>query len=286
MTGLRGFFLADPEQLSLLALVDQLVSGEASGHRFYRIEGGNDQLSSRLVARLQQPVLYRTTLEAVSQSSDRVTATLGCEDGSYTQMPADYLVAAIPAATLHDVQFQPTLPEPQRKALAHLPFGRATKALLQFDQRFWSKHGRPKAYGTTLPIGALWDGNEEQRGEAGILTLLAGGSASDQTRDRIATHGLGGILETLAWLGSSGARLLNSRIISWEDDRWARGGYAYFPPAFDPTWRSWLSRPHGRVFFAGEHTSQRWQGYMNGAVESGLRAAAEIQAAAWLEKRR
>ena len=58
----------------------------------------------------------------------------------------------------------------------------------------------------------------------------------------------------------------------------ARGGYAYFDPAFDPALRAWLARPFGRLFFAGEHTSVKWQGYMNGAVESGRRAAAEIDA--------
>ena len=45
-----------------------------------------------------------------------------------------------------------------------------------------------------------------------------------------------------------------------------------------PELRAWLSRPHKRIVFAGEHTSIRWQGYMNGAVESGKRAAAEIEA--------
>ena len=60
----------------------------------------------------------------------------------------------------------------------------------------------------------------------------------------------------------------------------AGGGYAFFDPAFDPRLRGWLGRPHGRVFFAGEHTSVRWQGYMNGAIESGRRAAAEVVAAA------
>ena len=44
--------------------------------------------------------------------------------------------------------------------------------------------------------------------------------------------------------------------------------------------RAWLRRPHGRVVFAGEHTSERWQGYMNGALESGLRAAHELAALA------
>jgi monoamine oxidase len=69
-------------------------------------------------------------------------------------------------------------------------------------------------------------------------------------------------------------------MVVWEDQPWSRGGYAFFDPAFDPRWRDALARPHGRVVFAGEHTSRRWQGYMNGAVESGLRAAAEIRALA------
>ena len=56
------------------------------------------------------------------------------------------------------------------------------------------------------------------------------------------------------------------------------GGYAYFDPGFDPLCRAWLARPAGRIVFAGEHTSVRWQGYMNGAIESGLRAAAEADA--------
>ena len=53
-----------------------------------------------------------------------------------------------------------------------------------------------------------------------------------------------------------------------------------FDPSFDPGLRAWLARPAGRVVFAGEHTSLQWQGYMNGAIESGKRAAAEIRALA------
>ena len=133
-------------------------------------------------------------------------------------------------------------------------------------------------FASDLPFGAVWDGNEEQRGRSGILSLLAGGSASDLTQAIVAKEGMGGLTSALDWLGSSKAELLQSRQIVWESDHWARGGYAYFDPAFDPALRQWLARPFGRLFFAGEHTSFRWQGYMNGAVESGRRAAAEIEA--------
>src|SRR3989338_3246934 len=86
------------------------------------------------------------------------------------------------------------------------------------------------------------------------------------------------MVEALARLGSRRAELVGSRLVSWEADPFARGGYAYFDPAFDPSLRAWLARPCGRLFFAGEHTSLQWQGYMNGAIESGRRAAAEIAA--------
>jgi monoamine oxidase len=82
----------------------------------------------------------------------------------------------------------------------------------------------------------------------------------------------------LDWLGAKNAELVAWNQARWEADPWSRGGYAVFDPQFRPALRAWLAQPCGRLFFAGEHTSIRWQGYMNGAVESGRRAAAEVRA--------
>jgi monoamine oxidase len=193
-------------------------------------------------------------------------------------MTCDYVVLTLPASVLRRVPITPALPAQQHDAIARLKYGRATKTLLQFSSRFWRAVGRPRAFGSDLPFGAVWDGNEEQRGRTGILSLLAGGSASDATQALVAKDGMRALASQLDWLGSSGVELRQSRQVVWETDPWARGGYAYFDPAFDPALRQWLARPFGRLFFAGEHTSFRWQGYMNGAVESGRRAAAEIEA--------
>ncbi len=282
--GLRGFFLADPRDLSLLALVDQLASEIPGRGRMHRIKGGNDRLVSGLADILGVRVHRRTELLAVSQTPDTVRATVRSADGAQSQMTADYVILTLPATTLRDIAFEPPLPPRQREAIRQLRYGRATRTLLQFERRFWRKGGWPKAFGTMLPIGALWDGNEEQPGREGILSLLAGGSASEETRV-VTERGIEGLVDSLEWLGAAGVPLLASRQVCWEDDPWARGGYAYFDPLFDPALRGWLGRPHGRVLFAGEHTSFRWQGYMNGAVESGLRAAAEVRALVRQQKR-
>lgn len=277
LNGLRGFFLADPEQLSLLALVDQLATESPAADRFYRITGGNDRLATALVERLEEPVHLKTLVRAVVQRRGPVRVTLRGRNGQ-GHMMADALVLALPATMVRRIAFTPPLPVSQRSALRDLRYGPATKTLLQFDRRFWRRPGRTLAYGTDLPIGAIWDGNEEQRGRGGILTLLAGGSASHDAKQLLTHGGAEAMAAQLKWLGATKAVLRAAHHVSWEDDPFVRGGYAVFHRGYDPEQRAWLSRPHGRILFAGEHTSLRWQGYMNGAVESGLRAALEVEA--------
>ncbi|MBX3349154.1 MAG: FAD-dependent oxidoreductase, partial [Nitrospira sp.] len=241
LNGMRGFFLADPEDLSLLALVDQLATELSALNHFYRIKGGNDRLATALAETLNEPVQFKTMVRAVSQRRGHVLVTLGRRDGQ-EQVTADAVVVALPAAIVRRLAFTPALPVPQRDAFRDLRYGPATKTLLQFDRRFWRRPKKPLAYGTDLPIGAIWDGNEEQRGRSGILTLLAGGSASRDMKHLLAQGGAEAVAAQLKWLGAMKAWLSASRHVSWEDDPFVRGGYAVFPPGYDPEQRAWLSR--------------------------------------------
>ncbi len=280
LRGLRGFFLADPEALSLLQLVDQFSSDDMPGEgRMYRLRDGNDALPSALAAGLRGEIILNAVVKRVARRGTRLRVAI--DDGGLRQLAADYVVMALPASTLKNVVFQPPLHENQWRAITTLRYGPATRVLLQFDRRFWKRFGLPTAYGSDRPFGAVWDGNEQQRGRAGILTLLAGGNAAREVRALIRHEGWPGLVRRLFWLGRP-ARLLEATVIAWDRDPWVRGGYAVFDPRFDPTLRPWLSRPAGRIVFAGEHTSDRWQGYMNGAVGSGKRAAIEVAMTAGL----
>jgi monoamine oxidase len=284
LRGLRGFFLADPEQLSLLQLVDQFASEDMPGEgRMYRLRDGNDALPAALAASLRGRILLSTVVKRIGRRNARLRVAV--DDGRLRQLPADYVVMAVPASTLKAVVFRPSLPEDQWRAITNLRYGPATRVILQFDRRFWKRPGRPTAYGTDQSTGAVWDGNEEQSGKPGILSLLAGGNAAREVRALIRRQGWPGLMRRLSWLGRP-ARLLAATTIAWDRDPWVRGGYAVFDPHFDPRLRPWLSRPADRIVFAGEHTSDRWQGYMNGAVESGRRAAIEVAMTAGLSYER
>ena len=278
-TALRGFFLADPDELSLLAMVDQFADeGPPGGEKVLRVQGGNDRIATRLAALLGRRLKLQTILRSVSQTSSGITAFVETPSG-LAELRADYLICTTPATTLRDVAFAPALPALQREAIESLRYGAVTKTSLQFDRVTWRQRGKPRAFGTNLPIGAVWDGNEEQHGSHGILTLMAAGRASGETQAMLASGGPGRLIEQMDWLGLRKAELVGWDSVSWEREDWSRGGYAFFHHQYSPAIREWLARPFGRVFFAGEHTSLKWQGYMNGAVETGLRASAEVEAA-------
>lgn len=273
---MRGFFLADPEDLSLLPLVDQFAQGAVPGEgEIYRIPGGNDRLPQKLADGLRAPILLRAMVQSVTQKGETVTVRVQ-EQGGHQDFTADFVVAAVPAITLKKIRITPALPAQQRKAISSLHYGPATRVLLQFERPFWRKTLRHRAFGTALPIGAVWDASEHQRGEQGMLMLLAGGRGSLECREILKREGPDGVVERLRWMGKP-APLQAIWHTSWEDDPLAGGGYAVFSPDFDPQLRDWLRRPAGRVLFAGEHTSVEWEGYMNGAIDSGIRAAAEIR---------
>ena len=130
-----------------------------------------------IAARLGDRVRLGSELIAVSVRGQHVHASIKHQRTAAT-MTADYLVFALPATLVRRIPILPALPTPQHQAIASLDYGRATRTLLQFDRRFWRTPNRPRAFGSPLFFGALWDGNEDQPGKPGILSLLAGGGAS------------------------------------------------------------------------------------------------------------
>lgn len=80
-----------------------------------------------------------------------------------------------------------------------------------------------------------------------------------------------------AWFPGSSGLLLSSQTVAWMNESYIGGGYTYFPPGSVSKYYAAMRQPQGKIHFAGEHTAV-YQGYMEGAIESGQRAAAEILA--------
>jgi monoamine oxidase len=263
---MRGFFVADPQQLSLLPYVEQFANGkDPASRKVYRLVGGNDRLTQTIALRLHNPVHISHIVRRITQTKQGVHVTVEDHRGQLNEVQGDYAIVTAPAPIAAEIHFVPALPDTQQSALARLQYGRATKTLLQFDRACWRRGKRPRAIATDLDIGAVWDGNEEQTGPHGMLVLLAAASASSAMKSVLSSGDIKPLLSCLKFFGIGRARLLASRAVCWEDDVWARGAYAFFDRSFPPEHRRLFGLPWKRVFFAGEHTSVAWQGYMNGA---------------------
>lgn len=135
LVGLRGFFLADPENLSLLSLVDQVASGSPGKGGMYRVAGGNDRLPEAMASILGDRLLLRHEALAVSQSKTTVRVRIRAGNNE-SWLRSDYLVLALPATKVRRLDIRPALPREQAAAIATLAYGPVTKTLLQFDRRF------------------------------------------------------------------------------------------------------------------------------------------------------
>jgi monoamine oxidase len=272
----RGFFLADPEELSALPLVELFADGGSPARKkTYRVAGGTSRLVDALLAATPARLLLRHRVRSIVQTADRLLVHADDEHGHAVEVEADAAVVALPASTLRDVELRPALPDEQQQAIRAVQYGRATKVVIQCEGPGLG-HRRARAFATDTHLGAFWDSTEGQPGSShAVITFLGGGSASQWLRERT-RHGPSDLLDDLCWLGMDGTPITASQTWVWEDDPFVRGGYAFWDPAFDPAWRVLLSRRAGRLVFAGEHTSEQRQGYMEGAVESGLRAAQEL----------
>ena len=272
--GLRGFFLADADQLSALVGVELAMQPADPGHvTLSRIKGGNDRLVQALAKSKGLKIALKAIVTKIDQDDRgvRVHVNDGSKKGAV--VAGDYLVLATPAPIARSLEFTPAIPATLRKAWQALESGPATKAHVRFDKGWWRKPGRPRAWGSNLDTGAIWE--TSGTGPAG-LTMLAGGRASRALRDLLEDGGPQRVIRRLSWLGEP-EEARDFRSISWELDPFAKGGYAVFGTDFRPEWRAELSRAFGRIAMAGDHTSRKWQGYMNGAVESGHRAARDIE---------
>ena len=272
--GLRGFFLADSDQLSALVGTELSLSAIDPGHTpMLRITGGNDRLIEKLGSRKGVRVSLQLEVKKIAHDARGVTVSAADRGGKIATLKGEYAVMAAPAPIVRDLEFAPALPPMLRQALKALTPGPATKGHLLFDRAWWRRAGHPNAWGSNLDTGAVW---ETSGARPGVLTMLAGGRASKAFRELLEEFGPQRLVRRLSWLGEP-EEARDFRSTTWEMDRFAGGGYAVFGPDFRPEWRTELSRAVGRIAFAGDHTSRKWQGYMNGAVESGARAARDIE---------
>jgi monoamine oxidase len=248
----------------------------------FHVAGGNDQIVARLAAALKGQIITSTQLTAVRQKGNGYQLTLGSGSGT-ADVAADRVVLALPFSLLRQVDLsKANFPAGKMKAINELPMGANTKLTLQFNRRVWNDlHCTGETYGDT-GFQNTWDSTLGQAGTTGVLTNFTGGTvASGFGAARTPAQYANQFLKQLEPVLPGVTQAWNGTVALdyWPGNPWTKGAYSYFGVGQYTTICGLPGEAAGACHFAGEHTSVDYQGYLNGAVETGQRAADEIIAA-------
>lgn len=267
--GLLGFGLD-----SFSAMDGVVTEAIASDPIFYEIVDGNDQLASALKRKVKKQFRKASIVTRIEQDQNSVTVTYTNSDGPQT-ITADRVICTLPFPVLKDIEVSPAFSADKQRAINELKLTPVTRTYLQFKTRAWEQSGL-SGYGLSdLPIQNTYSPTLNQQGTPGILTSYTGGqraldlsAMNESDRESFVLRQMGNLFS-----GLTGQQTGTSQI--WHEDPFARGAFAYFEPGQMTTLLPIAQQAEGRIHFAGEHTSA-WHGWMNGALESGNRAAAEV----------
>ncbi len=198
------------------------------------------------------------------------------QGGVRESLAADRLVCAVPFSTLRLVNVSPQFSAGKRQAIEQLPYTSVVRTYFQTRRKFWLDEGLSGSATTDLANLLVFDGAPNQTAARGILEAYAAGP---EARRVTALGEVARINSALAQVEKVQPRLRRNFEAGvtkcWDADEWARGAYAWYKPGQMTTLLPHVARPEGRVHFAGEHTSSLF-GWMQGALESGNRAAREV----------
>ena len=239
----------------------------------FRIRGGNDQLPKALARSLGARIHYRATLERIQQNSKGVGVTVNTS-GRRSQISADYLICAIPFTVLRSIEISPAFSEGKLRAIRELSYNSVTRVYVQTPTRSWIADGLSGYAATDLPIGTVWDCTEGQPGARGILECYTSGERARRLASLSEPQRVRTVVENLQKVFPS-VRSEKAVSIAWDADPLVKGAFAWFKRDQMSMLLPHIARREARVFFAGEHTSP-WFGWMQGALESGNRAAREV----------
>jgi monoamine oxidase len=279
--GIEAVWATQPEDLSLLHVLfyihaagglDQLFDTEG-GAQQDRFVGGSQLVPIRMAERLgDERLSLRSPVRAIRQADDGVTV----EADGVTARARRAIVALAPTLAGR-IAYDPPLPGFRDQLTQRMPLGTVAKCMAIYEEPFWRSEGLSgQGASATGPVKLTFDNSPPGRSPGVLLGFLEGRHARELGRVPAA--------ERRSAVTGCFARLFGPRAARpsayverlWAEDEWSRGCYGcHMPPGAWTGYGPALREPIGRLHWAGAEYATVWNGYMDGAVRSGERAAEE-----------
>jgi monoamine oxidase len=294
-------FGLDTSEQSAVNMLDMLATDIKEGFKVfgdsdekYRIKKGNSALIEHIAEKLEGSIIMNSMLTAISNKDGQYT--LSFKDKEDVQ--ADYVILTIPFTMLRNVKMElPEMTAEKMNSIQNLGYGQNNKLFLGYENRPW-REGKNKFYGYLFhkDIHDGWDSSsiKSKENKKGAYCCFFGGNSSIQLSEvavknpfapswhvwktDLPQNELDKYVDQMEQVfpGSKSTYSNKHVFASWSSYPFVKASYTCPKPGQWNNEMLHISEPIGNVFFAGEHCSVDYQGFMNGAAETGRIAAEQI----------
>lgn len=277
----EAVFAAEPGDLSLLHVLFYARSGGSfgklldttGGAQQDRFAGGSALIAERLAAQLGGIVRLGAAVSRIEVAGETVTATTAA--GQFT---GRQVIVTAPPLLAGRIDYEPALPAWREQLTQRTPMGSVIKCMVIYDEPFWRAQGLSgQATGDGSGSRVVFD-NSPPDGRPGVLLgFVEGDEARRLGREPVAVRRQAVIDSMARYFGPRAASPERYLELDWQQEKWTGGCYGtLFGPNVWTRYGPALREPVGPLHWAGTETAAIWSGYMDGAVRSGERAAAEV----------
>lgn len=244
----------------------------------FKISGGNQRIISKLTKRLHRQIELEKILVAAKKYQSGYRLTFETSGKTLQDVDVDIVIFALPFSLLREVNLELELPPIKKRVIDELGYGMNIKYFLGTKSRPWQKLGFSGEVFSDGPLQLAWDHSQGQAGQQGGVTCFFGGSRALELMQQGPVQPIMSLQQAYdrCFSGTQASFNGKSSHFYWPNYRFAKGSYSCYKPG---QWTSFAGaeiKPVERLFFAGEHCSMKYQGMMNGAVNTGKLAAIDV----------
>ncbi len=256
--------------VSAFAALSEYAESSPKNEMDLKIKGGNGRLAEAFAKKTgKEKILLQHHVSKIIQGKK---ISVECSNGS--RFECDKVICTIPAFALSRISFEPALPQEYSAALNQLQYARINKHALHFEERFW----KDERFDLVSDQGPhyFYHATKNQRAKDGVLIAYSIGEKAAMNASYSKDYAVQDVFRCLApYFGNIQPLFKNQVNYYWGNDALSYGAYALYGIGQWFSLRPILQKPFGNIYFAGEHLAD-WQGFMEGAINTGEEAAHQI----------
>jgi len=238
-----------------------------------RLIGGTQPISEGIASGLGDAVILETPVRKLVHGKEGVEAVSDART-----VGARFAIVAVPPALAGHIEYEPMVSVARDQVTQRFAMGSTVKVLVTYEFPFWRKAGfSGEVVSSDGPLSTVFDNTSHDGRQAALVGFVVGAQARQWSSQPMADRQRRVISALVRYFGDDAKSFSDYDEVDWGQEAWTRGcPVAGLPPGVMTHTHAHLRKPEGRIHWAGTEAATEWTGYMEGAVQSGERAADEV----------